>query len=73
MGIYQHYTGICSYSDYEPSLAWHLLADYQEAKVRRLNMVIFVASYLIGVIVILGIWGIIAYKMQVARGEIEEE
>ncbi len=36
-------------------------------------MVVFVAAYLIGVMVVLGIWGIIAYKRQVARGEIKED
>lgn len=34
-------------------------------------MATFVASYLIGFMVILGIWGIIAYRKQVERGEIE--
>ena len=37
------------------------------------NMVLFVACYLIGVIAVLGIWGIIAYRKQVQRGEIQEE
>jgi hypothetical protein len=36
-------------------------------------MTIIVAAYLIGVIVILGIWGIIAYRRQVERGEIKDE
>jgi hypothetical protein len=36
-------------------------------------MTIIVAAYLIGVIVVLGIWGIIAYKKQVEKGEISEE
>ncbi len=36
-------------------------------------MTIIVAAYLIGVIVILGIWGIVAYRRQVERGEIKDE
>lgn len=36
-------------------------------------MVLFVACYLIGVIVILGVWGIVAYRKQVQRGEIHDE
>ncbi len=36
-------------------------------------MVTFVASYLIGVMVVLGIWGIVAYRKSVARGEINDE
>lgn len=36
-------------------------------------MVIFVACYLIGVIIVLGIWGIIAYRKQVERGEISDK
>lgn len=35
-------------------------------------MVIFVASYLIGVIVILGIWGIIAYRKENENGKNEK-
>ncbi len=34
-------------------------------------MVIFVACYLIAVMVILGIWGVIAYRKQAERGEID--
>ena len=34
---------------------------------------IFVTAYLIGVIVVLGVWGFIAYKKQLERGEIEED
>lgn len=36
-------------------------------------MVIFVACYLIGVMVVLGIWGIVAYRKQVERGEIQDK
>ena len=36
-------------------------------------MVIFVACYLIGVMVVLGIWGIVAYRNQVERGEIQDK
>ena len=36
-------------------------------------MVIFVACYLIGVMVVLGIWGIVAYRRQGERGEIRDE
>jgi len=33
----------------------------------------FVSAYLVGVIVVLGIWGIIAYRKQASRGEIDKE
>ena len=33
----------------------------------------FVTAYLVGVIVVLGIWGYIAYRKQVERGEIEDK
>jgi hypothetical protein len=33
---------------------------------------VFVTAYLVGVIVVLGIWGIIAYKKQAERGEIDD-
>lgn len=33
---------------------------------------VFVTAYLVGVIVVLGIWGIVAYKKQVDRGEIDD-
>lgn len=36
-------------------------------------MTLIVAGYLIGVIVVLGIWGIIAYKKQSKKGEISNE
>ena len=34
---------------------------------------IFVTAYLVGVIVVLGVWGIIVYKKQVERGEIDDK
>lgn len=34
---------------------------------------VFVTAYLVGVIVALGIWGIIAYRKQVERGEIDDK
>jgi hypothetical protein len=36
-------------------------------------MATFVASYLIGFMVILGVWGIIAYRKQVERGDIVDD
>ena len=36
-------------------------------------MVMYVACYLIGVMVVLGIWGIVAYRKQVERGEIQDK
>ena len=32
---------------------------------------VFVTAYLVGVIVVLAIWGIIAFKKQIDRGEID--
>jgi hypothetical protein len=36
-------------------------------------MTLIVAAYLIGVIFVLGIWGIIAYRRQLKTGKIKEE
>jgi hypothetical protein len=36
-------------------------------------MTLIVAAYLIGVIVVLGIWGIVAYRRQLEKGEIQDE